>query len=197
MDKNYLLQVTNEIYRITLLFPKKEPLRYRMREVADDVLSGFISITIDADPKIKSARINDLERNAEIINSFLELAKTQNWVKSPDILRLQEEYSRIGEELEKFRTEKETEELPKETADIALPLVSVSKDDKVDIPDRQEKILEILKEKGRAQVWEIKGLLPEVSKRTLRRDFNSLVKEGLVQRMGERNETFYQIIDRS
>jgi predicted HTH transcriptional regulator len=59
--------------------------------------------------------------------------------------------------------------------------------------ERQEKIMAFLKEQGRAQVWQIKQILPEVTKRTLRRDFDNLLKKGLVERIGERNNTFYQI----
>jgi len=58
---------------------------------------------------------------------------------------------------------------------------------------RQEKILDILKEKGKAQVWEVKKIFPQISKRTLRRDFELMFKQGIVQRMGEKNNTFYQI----
>jgi len=36
LDKNHLFEITNELYRITLLFPKREPLRYKMRELADN-----------------------------------------------------------------------------------------------------------------------------------------------------------------
>ena len=59
--------------------------------------------------------------------------------------------------------------------------------------ERQEKILEVLREKGRAQVWEIKQIFPQVSKRTLRRDFESLFKRGIIERIGERNNTFYRL----
>lgn len=59
--------------------------------------------------------------------------------------------------------------------------------------DRQKKILEILKEKGRAQVGDFKKIFPEVSKRTLRRDFRSLVSQKLVERIGEKNNTFYEV----
>ena len=58
---------------------------------------------------------------------------------------------------------------------------------------RQEKILEFLKENGQAQVWQIKQVLPEVTKRTLRRDFEHMLEQGLIERMGEKNDTFYQI----
>lgn len=45
MEKKFLLQITNELYRLTLLFPKKEPLRYKMRELADDILANFLTET--------------------------------------------------------------------------------------------------------------------------------------------------------
>ena len=59
--------------------------------------------------------------------------------------------------------------------------------------ERQEKILAVLKEKEKAQVWQIKQIFPQVSKRTLRRDFENLFKRGIIERIGERNETFYQL----
>jgi DeoR/GlpR family transcriptional regulator of sugar metabolism len=59
--------------------------------------------------------------------------------------------------------------------------------------ERQKKILEILKEKGKIQVGQIKEFFPNVSKRTLRRDFQSLVKKGIIERIGEKNKTFYQL----
>ena len=43
MDKEKVIDLTNKVYRQTLLFPKKEPLRYKIREVADDFLAKFIS----------------------------------------------------------------------------------------------------------------------------------------------------------
>ena len=45
MEKKFLLQFTNELYRLTLLFPKKEPWRYKMRELADDILANFLTET--------------------------------------------------------------------------------------------------------------------------------------------------------
>ena len=58
---------------------------------------------------------------------------------------------------------------------------------------RKDKILEILKQREKAQVGDFKEVFPEVSKRTLRRDFKSLMEEGLVERMGEKSATFYKI----
>ena len=58
---------------------------------------------------------------------------------------------------------------------------------------RQEKMLEILRYKEKVQVWELKKLLPDVTKRTLRRDVDDLLKRNLVVREGEWNDIYYRI----
>ena len=42
MDKEYLIQLAKNAYNLTLLFPKKDPLRYKVRELADEVLEFLI-----------------------------------------------------------------------------------------------------------------------------------------------------------
>ena len=157
------LQLTNNLYKLTLLFPKKEPLRYKIREVADDIL---------ANPK---------EKYFEILNIFFEVAKAQNWVSQSEISAVKKDYDNLREAIKNQKPEKEETE-------VGIREVSARY-----FADRQERILTILKEKGRAQVWEIKEVFPKVSKRTLRRDFESLLRQGAVERIGERNNTFYQI----
>ena len=180
MDRSFLIQLkgemnqrfielTNNLYRLTLLFPKKEPLRYKMRELAVDIL----------------AKPN--EKNLEVLDSFFEVALVQNWVSPSDILAIKKEYDNLRETLKKDKSEK------------ALPAGRQEK--KKDNPvaggiynsDRKVRIMEFLKENGRAQVWQIKEILPEVSKRTLRRDFERMLEQGLIQRVGEKNDTFYKI----
>jgi len=58
---------------------------------------------------------------------------------------------------------------------------------------RQNRIVEYLKENGSAQVWEILKIFPAVSKRTIRRDFRSMLKQGMIERTGERNTTAYKL----
>ncbi len=200
MDKDKIIELTNKIYRMTLLFPKKEPLRYKMREVADDVLAGLVTLEVFHNPNpgrflaVENPKKKDLifvvEKDFEILKSYFEVAKWQNWISYFDVLELEEEYDRI-----KSNFKKEIEPLfPTSKADrdpVSVTNIEKEKSEKLD--PRKEKILKILKEKGKAQVWEIKKILPEVSKRTLRRDFDQLLKLGLVERIGERNNTFYKL----
>ena len=215
MDKNIFIKMTKELYRLTLLFPKKEPLRYKMRELADDILTDLLRIIHPVrnqkfsngagqceytNANLKKAEDGPLRslEDLEVLDGFFEVAKAQNWVSPAELLKLQREYSMLKENLERQNSS-------------AAPVVQSSKDLLVldqksrgdcgenskavpfekRVKERQQKILEILKEREKAQVWEIKKFFPQVAKRTLRRDFESLLEEGAVERIGERNNTYY------
>lgn len=184
MERKELIGLTSKIYKITLLFPKKEPLRYKIREIADKILEDFISLDNYGQFDIeKSDFIKQLNNNLEIIDSYLEVAKWQNWLSYFDILNIKNQYGKIKQSL--FVPEK-----PEQTSE-KKPKEEIKKKD-LDI--RKEKILGILKQKELVQVWEVKKSFPDISKRTLRRDFEYLLKNGFVQRIGEKNNTFYKII---
>lgn len=192
MNKEDLIKLINNLYRLTLLFPKKEPLRYKMRELADDVLVGFTSFDFDKNPSLKNPRIiEEINQNLEILDGFFEVAKSQNWVSWQELLNLKEEYSKLNEVLKNLKKPVQVIEKP----EVAVEVVAMA-DETVFKPannTRQLKILEILKQKEKIQVWEVKQVFPEVSKRTLRRDFEQMLSQGLIVRLGERNQTFYQI----
>lgn len=189
MEKREIVDFVIGLYRLTLLFPKKEPLRYKIREIADEILANFLRITnlyeyTDRDnqnPMLSRLRrfteIRPLEiwEDLEILDSFLEVAKNQNWIAPGEILKFQEKLPKIREALAQ---KEKTAQFPGEGQSLKF---------------RQEKILEILREKGKVQVGELKKIFPQVSKRTLRRDFGQLVRQGLIERMGEKNKTFYKI----
>ncbi len=175
MDREFLIKLTNTLYRLTLLFPKKEPLRYKMRELGDCIL------------------VKPNEKDLEILDSFFEIAKAQNWVSPSDILAIKEEYANLRGELKKTKPEKKDGCPSEENLAMAevrpLSLLTQTVSERA---ERQEKILTFLKENGRAQVWQVKQVFPEVTKRTLRRDFEYMLGEGIIERMGEKNNTFYQ-----
>ncbi|MCK4554868.1 DeoR family transcriptional regulator [Candidatus Parcubacteria bacterium] len=185
MTKEYFIKLTQNLYRLTLLFPKKEPLRYKVRGLADEILGNCV-LVLGGSPAQSKNLIFETKKDLEILDSYLELAKSQNWVSPFDVLEIQKEYSKIKDEIKKLSDS--TPPTPETASSEAEPR-------KVEGggSGRQEKILKFLNEKGRAQVWEIQKIFPEVTKRTLRRDFESLLNQDLIERMGERNETFYQI----
>lgn len=192
MEKEEILKITNELYRLTLFFPKKEPLRYKMRELGNEILALFLT---SENPQEQNQLISKLE----ILDAFFDVVRAQNWVKPVDLLNLQLQYQKLKSQIKTslslplnfvsrtqsfFQKSEEKTFSQKEKTDFQISPSAEA---------RQQKILEILKQKGKVQVWEIKQIFPEVSKRTLRRDFVSLLKRGLVERVGERNITFYRL----
>ena len=204
MDKDYFVDLTTRVYNLTLQFPKKEPLRYQIRHLANDILQNLIFILWG---NIKNPRdlLSDIEKRLETLDGFLNVAESQNWVSSEDILEIQKEYSNIRREIEKFKKQelKKSKKRQKSKVDVkkevttSLPVLEEDVEEELSLNDRQEKILEILKEKDKIQVHHVKDVFPDISKRTLRRDFESLLKQGLVERIGKRSNTFYRLIDRT
>lgn len=188
MTKGAYIQLTNNLYRLTLFFPKKEPLRYKVREVGDDVLAKILLILKEDSIRPKTL-IADIEKDLEILDSFFEVAKVQNWVSPFDILDIQKEYSKIRGEFERFSMIKKEEKPNTILFPVQVETEMISK--ALNINDRQNRILEVLRERGRAQVGDLKNIFPDISKRTLRRDFRDMLKQNLIERVGERNETFY------
>ena len=170
MDKDNLIKLTLAVYKVTDIFPKEEPLKFLIREKANQILAD----------SILKEKIEKIRKDTEIINSYLEIAEKQDWVDELNFLVLKREYAKIKEELKSKK------------------VVSSSKDPKPANPhgilsERCRKILEILRQKEKAQVWEFKKIFPEVTKRTLRRDFEFLLKQGLIDRAGENNNIYYKI----
>ncbi|MEK7519399.1 MAG: DeoR family transcriptional regulator [Patescibacteria group bacterium] len=213
IDKGFLIQLTNNLYKLTLLFPKKEPLRYKMRELADDILADSVRIMAESNPpKAREIENQSVLENLDVLDSFFAIAKEQNWIASPQLLTVQEEYSKIKKHfsLRIIPSENQKqdllEELKEEKVFALSPYLDVQKKEVFEAENfvpvekengnlngRHQKILEVLKEKDRIQVWEIKEVLPQVTKRTLRRDFRELLNQGFIERIGERNNTFYRL----
>lgn len=194
--RSEIVELTNKLYRQTLLFPKKEPLRYKIREIADDILEKIVEWEVLNSPNPgeffsggiskKKDLIFEIEKDLELVKSFFNVVKWQNWVSYFDIIRIEEEYNKIGDYF-KIQT--------KDLIQIKEKPIKERRADKPKIllDSRKRKILDILKDREKAQVGEIKEIMPDISKRTLRRDFDVLLKEGLVQRAGESNSTYYKL----
>jgi len=191
--------LTNGLYRLTKLFPKKEPLRYKARGVAVDILEKFLKVAGESDIE----RVNEesdlrpeIHDDIRVMQAFLTIAKDQSWVKTEEVLSISKGYDILEQGLEDSNKNKDNNE-----GDQQAPIFQALTADQPVIDfesfhknrQRQEKILEVLREKGKIQVWELKQVLPGVSKRTLRRDFEYMLSQGMVERIGEKNQTFYQI----
>ncbi|KKW08239.1 MAG: hypothetical protein UY44_C0014G0026 [Candidatus Kaiserbacteria bacterium GW2011_GWA2_49_19] len=191
MEKQELVQLTSDLYCLTLLFPKKEPLRQKMRGLADDILANGLKLNLG----MSSHQRWDLDiiQNLEILAGFFAVAREQNWVSLPDLLKVRDDYANLKEELSRYFNGSGWEDTAGQVPGTMTNQTAIDFNGSPKNIQRQDKILEILKEKGQAQVWEFKRIFSGVSKRTLRRDFEYLVSQNLVERVGEKNQTFYTI----
>ena len=191
MDKNYLLKTTTNLYRLTLLFPKKEPLRFKTRELAGDIMAKGTELLAGLNYSQKT--ITELKGYLEIMDSYLELAKNQDWVSPFDVLEIQQEYANIMKQVglmeEPIINNPIKEILPKtvEKRNIISDEVVLNKE------VRQNRILDFLRERECVQVGELMQVFPNISKRTLRRDFECLLTKGVVDRFGKKSATSYKL----
>jgi hypothetical protein len=193
MDRKSVIEIVSKLYRITLFFPKKEPLRYKIREVAANILACIITwedMRASRQDRAKEA-LFEADKDLDILNGFLAIAKWQNWASYFDINNIEEDFGRIKKDLQiELERVESDEHIAESQVKIEFKKPEIA-DDYFD--PRKAKILEILKEKGRLQVWEANKAFPKITKRTIRRDFEKLLKDGLIERIGERNNTFYQL----
>ncbi len=205
MNKSYFIELTNRLYRVTFFFPMKEPLRHKVREVADDILANLILI-LEGEINERREAAFSVEKSIEILDALLELAKAQNWIDSEEIKKVQEKYKEIKIEVEEFNDilrrkthlyEQKTllisEEnvVSKKEADVSRIKKPEKKKEVVNLNKRQEKIMDLLGKKESLQVKDIQEVVPTATKRTLRRDLSAMVEKKLLKRTGAGNTIAY------
>ena len=163
---------------MTEVFPEKEPLRFSIREKANQILADLL-----CGEQKKQVRERILG-NIEVLKGYFEVAEAQKWLPGENFLVLKREYDKIIKEIFSFQKKKDPEPKDPKPSDTALNNLA---------NERCKKILGILKQKEKAQTWEIKKIFPEVTKRTLRRDLDYLLETGLIQRVGQGNDTCYKL----
>lgn len=177
-NREYLVKLTCAVYKVTDGFPENEPLKFKIREIAAQVLADIILI------QNKIGR-EQFSANIDILTAYFDLAKSQNWVDSKNFLILQQKYNKIKKEL---LESSESNQKPSQSF-AKLRLGSENQN----LSERQKKILQILKKREKAQVGELQKTFSDVSKRTLRRDLDDLLGQGLVDRVGQWNEIYYKV----
>jgi len=205
MEKSNIIKLTVALYSVTELFPEREPLRFSLRKQANRILAGFVlcfcnNLTILTKTD-KQKILKKILKDIEIVQTFFLLAETQDWLRPENFLILRQEYARVAQFTEQaLNVEKEADDMElatttpkvmKEPAKRETPIKKQQVVSPVVLKSRHKQIIEFVKNRGVAQVKDVKEILPEVTKRTLRRDFDFLLKTGLVVRRGDKNTTEY------
>jgi len=212
IKKERIIAITLALYKVTDFLPEKEVLRYKIREMANDILADLVCLETEETGK----KIN-------ILIAYFQVAMLQNWIGKKNFLVLEREYQDIKQEIEEIEQTEEIQEIQKieeindftkqeiqeiqeikevnnfveqEIQEIERKPVKIIQ--KVSKPKekleksviagnsrkkRQDKILELMEKQGRITLEQLKKDLSQVCPRTLRRDINDLVEENLIQRI--------------
>ncbi len=201
MNRNFFVRLAFATHRVADALPQEEQIVQEIREAANTILADLILLTDKEAVRAEKKRdlLFGLERQIDILLVYLDRAKKEGWVNPENFSLLEEEYGKIRDLLEIFedvprpQVVKEpfdklrVKEPPKTEKEEEKP----ETEDRASLTKRQKRIIEFLHVKENAQVWELQKVLPEVTKRTLRRDLDELLQKNLVERKGEWNAVSY------
>ncbi len=194
---NDFIRLTNAVYKILEFFPEADPLKHRAKDKALVIMERLVLITEASgwtsfqNEKIKA----ELSEDIEIILGYLWIAKTQGWLNSANYLIVANEYEKIKSDLKPIIIEA-TQKLPliQEPAEPVVKEIELRQRPPLDkLPARQSKIIEFLGKNGKAQVMDLQTVLPDITKRTIRRDLDELLESGRIIRLGDFNQVFYKL----
>lgn len=191
MKKSYFITLTSLLYRSTEDFPNEALLQLKIRSLANEILAGLILIDLKNPQALEQEKqkfSSQVSQNIKDLDEYLALARSKDLLERDNFLFIRQEYIKVKDEVERLMGKSEAQEAS------GLPRTKDIKERKESsLKTRQKEILKILAQKQSAQVSDLQKFFPKICKRTLRRDLDNLLKQGLVVRIGQWNEVFYKL----
>ncbi len=195
MDKNYILQLTFLAYRITEDWPEAIFLKTQFKHLTSQILNDFVLVSNGS-----YGLREQILKNINLLQDYLVEARNKKLINREEFLLLKQEYCKIPNYFvksaqKKQEVEPETQKIQEKSSNPKKPKKQKLQTnvDLHNLNQRQKKILNILKNEKNIQVWQLKQIFSDVSKRTLRRDLESLVEKNIVKRQGKWNEISYML----
>ena len=200
MDREFFLRIVFATHRVADTLPEEEEIRYHIKNSATRIVADlFLFLDEVVSIEHKKIIISRTLVDIQILQDNFTQVRRRNWVNPANFLILEKEYDGIREFLREsgFVAEVQVTESVRgmgvSRQQTYRSRTQVRRESSQSLSERQKKILEILEHQQKAQVWEIQKVLPEVTKRTLRRDLDDLLHQNLVERQGEWNEVSYRL----
>lgn len=189
--KRYLQSVVLALYRVSDILPQNEALRFKLREEALNTISHAEHFYLD--PNVLNYKFG---ASLSTLNQYCVLAREQRWLSEKNFLivenalkELQNALSELeAKDVKSKKHEKSTRKRALQKSVINLTAVNFG------VSTRQKQLLTYLQEKNEVRVGDLTEFFPRISKRTIRRDLDSLVKAKLIARGGKTNGTLYRFI---
>ena len=190
--ENKFLKLTNTVYKALEFFPEADPLKNRAKDKALEIMEHLVLINENSGwlsfqkEKIKV----QLSEDIDILLGYLWIGKSQGWLYSVNCLIITNEYEKIKNEIKPI-----VEPIIELTQKLPLPVNISDRQNPPahEVTARQRKILEFLNKNEKAQVMDLQAVLPDITKRTIRRDLDELLEAGKIIRLGDFNQIFYKV----
>ncbi len=198
ISKNRLsngVKLTNTVYKVLEFFPESDPLKNRAK---DRVLSIMEYLTLIDKGSNDSVIKTHISEDIDVLLGYLWIGKSQGWLNSSNCLIISNEYEKITLQLRSGQEKEIEPAIPDKSPAVAgqfdgpaiiSPMASLGGEQ---LGTRQKKILEFLGKNEKAQVMDLRAILSDVTKRTIRRDLDELLEAGKIVRLGEFNQVFYK-----
>ena len=196
MNTDIVIRITVALHKVVATLPDEEELRVPLRDAANTILSNLILMMSPLCARTDRQRILQGTRESiRQLQGYLKEVRSRVGVEEKNFLLMEDQYSKIDMLLEGMEEDSSfREEQAQEVADSQRFSVAHQTPRKEQgLSRRQEKIIALLGHKQKVQVWELQKMMPEVTKRTLRRDLDSLLEQNLVERLGEWNSIAYKL----
>ena len=213
MENDKFLKLTNTVYKILEFFPESDPLKNRAKDKALAIMDNLVLVNENSGwASFQKEKIKvQLSEDIDILLGYFWIAKSQAWLNSVNYLIVANEYEKIKKNIspiieltlklpgiEKISVLPESaQRTPVEPSASVLSNTEAKKEgasvNLFNISDRQKQILEFLQKNEKAQVMDLQTVLPDITKRTIRRDLDELLEAGKITRLGDFNQIFYQI----
>lgn len=197
MTRDFCIRLTFAVHRVVNALGN-EALSKLLKESANAVLADFVFLTDNGIIPLSQKKViaDRMLQQVEKMEYLFWGAKGIGTVPAENFSVLERGYEQIKafcksipESSLETRPVERLEEKKPSYQDVPKKHGETSKE----ISSRQNRILELLRTKEKAQVWELQKVFPEVTKRTLRRDLDDLLEKKLVERHGEWNAVFYRM----
>lgn len=184
MDRDFFISLCFATHRVGNLLNAQIGITIKLS--ANTILSRLILLLEGSlSSAQKKALVKEILQELESLARHLQAAKAQGNINPANFLVLEGEYAKIKQFVQGFVNEREPASVPSTSLRTTAGEASKSL--------RARKILDLLGSKEKVQVWELQKVMPQVTKRTLRRDLDTLVQKGLLERKGEWNTVFYEL----
>jgi DNA-binding transcriptional ArsR family regulator len=192
MNAEEIIKLTNAVYKVTDLFPPKDPLKTVIRKEALDVLFFSVIFLKGINPKNKE----DAFVSIKLLETYFEVSKKQNWVDERNFEILKKEYDKVSEFFKSINKKQE----PKKEVIVEKKIIEEKKNEIENkqieyekLSDIQLKLLELLQNKGQLKPNEINTYFPKLSPRSVRRELKELKEKNIINSLGGGKSVYYEI----